>query len=57
VVLRHWGVEDLTGLNDEAERARDALVQRIDRIGRAGRRQNRRRDEQAARQAPVPEPV
>jgi acyl-[acyl-carrier-protein] desaturase len=56
VVLRHWGVEDLTGLSDEAERARDALVQRIDRIGRAGRRQNRRRDEVAARQE-VPEPV
>ena len=39
VVLRHWGIEELTGLTDEAERARDALVTRIDRIGRAGRRQ------------------
>src|SRR5690606_15900604 len=29
VVLRHWGVENLTGLSDEAERARDALLTRI----------------------------
>ena len=37
VVLRHWGIEDLTGLSDEAERARDALLTRIRRIGKAGR--------------------
>ena len=43
VVLRHWGVEQLTGLTDEAERARDALVGRIERIGRAGRRLARHR--------------
>jgi acyl-[acyl-carrier-protein] desaturase len=54
VVLRHWGVEGLTGLSDDAERARDALVTRIDRIGRAGRRQARRRLEQTDR---VPEPA
>jgi acyl-[acyl-carrier protein] desaturase len=50
VVLRHWGVESVTGLSDEAERARDALLKRIDRIGRVADRQVRRRD-------PVPEPV
>jgi acyl-[acyl-carrier protein] desaturase len=44
VVLRQWGVEDLTGLDDEAESARDALVKRIERIGRAGRRQAARRE-------------
>ncbi len=50
VVLRHWNVESLTGLSDEAERARDAVLKRIDRIGRVADRQTRRRD-------PVPEPV
>jgi acyl-[acyl-carrier-protein] desaturase len=38
VILRHWGVESLEGLTPEAEQARAALVKRIDRIGRAGRR-------------------
>ncbi|HEX5365785.1 MAG TPA: acyl-ACP desaturase [Acidimicrobiales bacterium] len=49
VVLRHWRVEELTGLTAEAERARDALVTRIHRIGKAGERQARHRDEDAAR--------
>jgi acyl-[acyl-carrier-protein] desaturase len=44
VVLRHWGVEQLIGLTDEAERARDVLLKRIERIGRAGRRLARHRD-------------
>jgi len=38
VVLRQWGVEALEGLTPEAEQARDRLVTRIDRLGRAGRR-------------------
>jgi acyl-[acyl-carrier-protein] desaturase len=38
VVLRHYAVESLTGLSDEAERARDALLSRISRIGRAAER-------------------
>jgi len=38
VVLRHWSIESLEGLSPEAEKARDGLVTRIDRIGRAGRR-------------------
>ncbi|HEX6569098.1 MAG TPA: acyl-ACP desaturase [Acidimicrobiales bacterium] len=67
VVLRHWGVEHLSGLNDQAERARDSLLKRIDRIGKAGRRLARRRAELAEAAAPtggashdtrlVPEPV
>lgn len=44
VVLNHWKVEELTGLSDEAEVARDKLVKRIGRIGRAARRM---RDRQA----------
>ena len=36
VVLRHWKVAELTGLNAEAERARDALIKRIERIGKVG---------------------
>ena len=45
VVLRHWGVESLEGLDADGERARDALVTRISRIGRAGRRMAERRAE------------
>jgi acyl-[acyl-carrier-protein] desaturase len=56
VVLRHWGIEGLTGLGDEAERARDALLTRIARIGKAGRRMAARRDEAdtAAEREPQP---
>ena len=65
VVLRHWGVEDLTGLSDAAEQARDALLKRIDRIGKAARRLARRRAEAEATGAEtsgaaderVPQPV
>jgi len=45
VVLRHWNIESLEGLTAEAEQARAAVVRRIDRIGRAGRRFARRREE------------
>lgn len=48
VVLRHWGIESLDGLTPEAEEARAALVKRIERIGRAGRRFASRREELAA---------
>ena len=50
VVINHWKVEQLTGLSEEAERARDALLKRIERIGKAGRRQAERR----AAAEPVP---
>jgi acyl-[acyl-carrier-protein] desaturase len=45
VILRHWNVERLEGLTPEAEQARTALLQRIERVGRAGRRFARRRAE------------
>jgi acyl-[acyl-carrier-protein] desaturase len=38
VVLRHWDVASLEGLDAEAEQARTRLVARIERIGRAGQR-------------------
>lgn len=44
-VLRHWGIEDVTGLSDEAERARDKVLKRMERIARAGRRFASRREE------------
>jgi acyl-[acyl-carrier-protein] desaturase len=50
VVIRHWGVENITGLSDEAERARDTMLKHIDRVGKAGRRMAERR-EQAQAQA------
>jgi acyl-[acyl-carrier-protein] desaturase len=46
VVLRHWGVEALEGLDAAAEEARAALVKRIARIGKAGRRFAARRAEE-----------
>lgn len=36
VVIKQWNVENITGLSDEAERARDTLLKRIGRIGKAG---------------------
>jgi len=38
VVLRHWAVESLTGLDDDAERARDALMNRLEKSERVARR-------------------
>ncbi|MGE3619060.1 MAG: acyl-ACP desaturase [Acidimicrobiia bacterium] len=43
VVLRHWKLESLEGLDADAERARDATLKQIERIGRAGRRMSERR--------------
>ena len=53
VVLRHWKVEDVVGLSDEAERARDRLLDRIRRIGKAAARM-RERQERAAPEALTP---
>lgn len=36
VVIRHWKLDQISGLTDEAENARDALIKRIDRIGKVG---------------------
>jgi acyl-[acyl-carrier-protein] desaturase len=43
VILRQWKVQDLTGLTDEAEVARDSLLDRISRTGRIGARLAERR--------------
>jgi acyl-[acyl-carrier-protein] desaturase len=56
VVVRHWGVDKLEGLTPEAEQARSALMTRIERIGKAGRRQAARRDEALASEQ-VPQPA
>jgi acyl-[acyl-carrier-protein] desaturase len=48
VVLRHWRVESLEGLSAEADVARERTVQRVERIGRVGRRAAARRLEVAA---------
>lgn len=45
VIIKHWGIESLVGLTAEAERARDTLLTRIARIGKAGRRMARHRAE------------
>jgi len=50
VVLRTWGIEDLEGLDAEAEQARAALLKRIECIGKAGRRFAARRDEDRQQQ-------
>ena len=51
VVLRHWAVEDLTGLDDDAERSRDRLMARLAKSERVARRVADRR---AAADAPRP---
>ena len=38
VVLRHWKVAEVTGLSPEAEKARDSLIKRIDKIGKVANR-------------------
>ena len=38
VVLRHWKVTELTGLSPEAEQAREALIKRIERTAKVGKR-------------------
>lgn len=48
VILRHWDVEALEGLSDEAEQARAKLLKRMERIARAGRRFGAARQETAA---------
>ena len=38
VVMRHWKVTELTGLTAEAEQAREALIKRIERTAKVGKR-------------------
>ena len=47
-VVRQWKVEQLEGLNPEAEQARDRLMTRMRRIEKAGRRFASRREEELA---------
>lgn len=59
LVVRHWRVEHLSGLDADAEAARDRLMTRMARSARAARRLSARRaEDQAAtlREAP-PEPA
>jgi acyl-[acyl-carrier-protein] desaturase len=48
IVMRHWDIENLTGLDDDAERERDKLVKYIGKVGKAARRLQNRRDEAIA---------
>ena len=45
VVVRHWGVESLTGLDDGGERAREQLMRRLAKSERVARRVAERRGE------------
>ena len=45
VVLRQWKLEELTGLDDDAERARDRVLHYIARLGKVAARVTRRRGE------------
>jgi acyl-[acyl-carrier-protein] desaturase len=45
VVLRHWDVENVTGLDADGEKARDRLLRRIERSGRVAKRLADRRAE------------
>jgi acyl-[acyl-carrier-protein] desaturase len=48
VVLQQWRVAELDGLSDTAERARDALLAHVERVGRAARRLSERREKRLA---------
>jgi acyl-[acyl-carrier-protein] desaturase len=43
LVLRHWNIENITGLDDEAERARDKILSHIAKNGRVAKRLAERR--------------
>ena len=53
VLVRHWDVEHLEGLSPEADQARTKMLKRMERIARAGRRFDARRDEARAELAAV----
>ena len=44
VVVKHWRLDQLTGLTPEAEEARDRVLQHIEKVGRVARRTADRRD-------------
>ncbi len=43
LVLRHWNIENITGLNDEAEKARDKIITHVAKNGRVAKRLAERR--------------
>ena len=47
VVLRHWKLEELTGLTAEAEAARDRILKYIGRMGKVAARLKRKREREA----------
>jgi acyl-[acyl-carrier-protein] desaturase len=49
VILRHWRLESLTGLNAEAEQARERTIAQLKRIERVSRRVAARREHRQAR--------
>ena len=48
VVLRHWKLEELTGLTAEAEQARDRILKYIGRLGKVAARVKRKREREAS---------
>lgn len=48
VVIRHWNIEALTGLTDEAERARESCLKHITKVGRVAKRLAERRERELA---------
>ena len=58
VILRHWNLEGIEGLDADAEEARCRLVRYIGRVGKAARRLSARRSEREALVAEgIPVPV
>jgi acyl-[acyl-carrier-protein] desaturase len=53
IVLERWGLADLTGLDAEAEEARDRLMAFIDRLGSIAARAEARREARADREISV----
>lgn len=53
VVVRHWGLDRLEGLDPEAEAARASVLRHVERVGRAARRLAARRQERDAARAAV----
>jgi acyl-[acyl-carrier-protein] desaturase len=51
IVMQRWDVAELTGLNDEAELARDKLLRFVTRLARAAARTEAKREALAARRA------
>jgi acyl-[acyl-carrier-protein] desaturase len=54
VVLRHWDIENVEGLDADGEAARDQIVKYIAKSGRVASRLAARRDEAAEDQEPAP---